>query len=117
MVITRTFVLLAASSLVAQEPASPEPVRAKPLEGDARYVEIIDVQGKVDYTDFVVVMSGSSDRQVAALAKHIDREMSQQKLKCSSVEGLPKVVPTRVTTHKEDETWTYSTPASIPKRA
>ncbi|MEC7584999.1 MAG: auracyanin family protein, partial [Planctomycetota bacterium] len=43
MVITRTLVLLAASSLVAQEPASPQPVRAKPLEGDARYVEIIDV--------------------------------------------------------------------------
>lgn len=53
-------------------------------------VVIIDVQDKVDYTDKVVVMSGSSDRQVAALAKHIESEIEGRGLgKCLATEGLP----------------------------
>ena len=61
------------------------------LDKKASRIEIIDVRGKVDYTDFVVVMSGRSDRQVAAIARGIEEDL---KLKhgtaCSGVEGLPQ---------------------------
>jgi ribosome-associated protein len=60
------------------------------LEHSALNVEIIDVRGKVDYADYVVVMSGRSDRQVSALARHIEGEL-EKKLgeRCLGVEGLP----------------------------
>lgn len=57
----------------------------------AEQVEIIDVVGKVDYADFVVLMSGRSDRQVAALAKNLAEDVRQrQGIKALSVEGLPQ---------------------------
>lgn len=60
------------------------------LERKALNVEIIDVVGKVDYADFVVVMSGRSDRQVAALAKNIEGDLREEQFRCLSVEGLPR---------------------------
>lgn len=65
-------------------------VAAVGLEHSALNVEIIDVRGKVDYADYVVVMSGRSDRQVSALARHIEAEL-EKKLgeRCLGVEGLP----------------------------
>lgn len=61
------------------------------LERKAMNVEIIGVEGKVDYADFVVVMSGRSDRQVAALAKNIQGDVKAKLgTRCLSVEGLPK---------------------------
>ena len=40
-------------------------------------VEVIDVTGKVDYADFLVVMSGTSDRHVAAIARGVDEELGR----------------------------------------
>ncbi len=60
------------------------------LDKKAQDVEIIDVTGKVDYADYVVVMSATSDRQANAIAKNIDTEMSKQKQKANSIEGLPQ---------------------------
>jgi ribosome-associated protein len=60
------------------------------LEHKALNVEIIDVRGKVDYSDYVVVMSGRSDRQVNALGRHIEDELKQKhKTRCLGVEGMP----------------------------
>jgi ribosome-associated protein len=60
------------------------------LEHKALNVEIIDVRGKVDYSDYVVVMSGRSDRQVNALGKHIEEELQQKhKARCLGIEGMP----------------------------
>ena len=60
------------------------------LEYKALNVEIIDVRGKVDYSDYVVVMSGRSDRQVNALGRHIEEELQQKhKARCLGVEGMP----------------------------
>ncbi|UJR80729.1 ribosome silencing factor [Sandaracinus amylolyticus] len=60
------------------------------LDKKAVNVEIIDVAGKVDYADYVVVMSGTSDRQVNALARGIAEDVEQKtKNKCLGVEGLP----------------------------
>ncbi len=55
----------------------------------AEQVEIIDVVGKVDYADFVLLMSGRSDRQVAALAKNLAGDVKERTgVKALSVEGL-----------------------------
>ncbi len=61
------------------------------LEKKALQVEIIDVQGKVDYADYVVVMSGRSDRQVNAIVQGIERDLrTNHGVRCLSVEGLPQ---------------------------
>lgn len=61
------------------------------LDRKAVHVEIIDVAGKVDYTDYVVVMSGRSDRQVSALAKNVEGDVkAKTRQRCLSVEGLPQ---------------------------
>jgi ribosome-associated protein len=59
------------------------------LEHKALKVEIIDVRGKVDYSDYVVIMSGRSDRQVAALARNIEATLDERGQRCIGVEGLP----------------------------
>lgn len=60
------------------------------LDKKALNVEIIDVGDKVDYADYVVVMSGTSDRQVNALARGIAEDVQEKtKNKCLGVEGLP----------------------------
>lgn len=58
------------------------------LDKKALSVEIIDVTGKVDYADYIVVMSATSDRHAGAIAKHVDTVMSQSGLPPRSIEGL-----------------------------
>ncbi len=61
------------------------------LDRKALNVEIIDVAGKVDYADYVVVMSGRSDRQVSALSKNLAGDVeAKTRHRCLSVEGLPQ---------------------------
>ncbi|GAB4201594.1 MAG: hypothetical protein OHK0013_13840 [Sandaracinaceae bacterium] len=61
------------------------------LEKKAVNVQIIDVYGKVDYADYLVVMSGRSDRQVAALARGIAEGVEQSTgERCAGIEGLPE---------------------------
>ena len=57
---------------------------------ESQRIEIIDVSGKVDYCDYVVVMSAGSDRQANAIAKNVDAEMAKRGIKANSVEGLPQ---------------------------
>jgi ribosome-associated protein len=60
------------------------------LEHKALHVEIIDVRGKVDYSDYVVVMSGRSDRQVNALGRHIEEDLKRlHDARCLGIEGMP----------------------------
>jgi ribosome-associated protein len=51
-------------------------------------LEILDVAGKVDYADFLVLMTGRSDRQVAALAQGIEEALRKKGRRPISVEGL-----------------------------
>jgi ribosome-associated protein len=60
------------------------------LDKKAVSVEIIDVTGKVDYADYVVVMSATSDRHANALAKAVDSEMAKKGINAHSIEGLPQ---------------------------
>jgi ribosome-associated protein len=60
------------------------------LEKKALGLEVLDVSGKVDYADFLVLMTGRSDRQVVALAQGIEEEVRKREHKRPlSVEGLP----------------------------
>lgn len=60
------------------------------IDKKAAEVEIIDVTGKVDYADFLVLTTGHSDRHVAAIAEAIDEALSRKGWQSISVEGLPR---------------------------
>ncbi|MEN9580948.1 MAG: hypothetical protein RJA70_3957 [Pseudomonadota bacterium] len=59
------------------------------LEKKATGVEILDVSGKVDYADFLVLMTGASDRNVAAIAREVDGMLAKHGHRSMAVEGLP----------------------------
>ena len=59
------------------------------LDKKALDVEIVDVGGKVDYADYLVLMTGRSDRHVAAIAGAVDEFLAQNGTRAISVEGLP----------------------------
>lgn len=61
------------------------------MDKKALSIEVIDVREKVDYTDYVVVMSGRSGRQVGAIAKAVQQHVKQALgVHCLGVEGLPQ---------------------------
>jgi ribosome-associated protein len=57
------------------------------LEKKALAVEILDVVGKVDYADFLVLMTGRSSRHVDSLAQEIEAACAKKKKRALSVEG------------------------------
>lgn len=59
------------------------------IEKKASGLEVIDVAGKVDYADFLVLMSGRSDRHVTALANSIEEALRKKGKRALAVEGLP----------------------------
>lgn len=59
------------------------------LDKKAIGLEILDVAGRVDYADFLVLMTGRSDRQVASLAQAIEEALRKKGKRPTSVEGLP----------------------------
>lgn len=58
------------------------------LEKKALDVEILDVAGKIDYADLLVLMTGTSDRHVASLVQNIEEELKKHKIRAISVEGM-----------------------------
>lgn len=63
-------------------------IAAAGLDKKAVGVEVIDVSGRVDYADFLVIMIGTSDRHVHAIAMGIEEALKRQKISALSVEGL-----------------------------
>src|SRR5438270_10074766 len=59
------------------------------LDKKAVAIEILDVVGKVDYADFLVLMTGRSHRHVDALAQGIEEACAKRKKRPLSVEGTP----------------------------
>ncbi|MFO0661856.1 MAG: ribosome silencing factor [Polyangiaceae bacterium] len=51
-------------------------------------VQIIDVVGRVDCADFIVVASGRSDRHVSAIVQGIEEDLKKAKTSVLAVEGL-----------------------------
>jgi ribosome-associated protein len=62
-------------------------IAAASLEKKAVGLEVLDVAGRVDYADFLVLMSGRSDRQVNALAEGIEEAMRLRGRRPLNVEG------------------------------
>ncbi len=60
------------------------------LDKKASEVEILDVTGKVDYADFLVLMTGQSDRHVATIAEAVEEQVEKLGFRAISVEGLPR---------------------------
>jgi ribosome-associated protein len=59
------------------------------IDKKASGLEVIDVAGRVDYADFLVLMSGRSDRHVAALSAAIEEALRKRNRRALAVEGLP----------------------------
>ena len=59
------------------------------IDKKASGLEVIDVAGRVDYADFLVLMSGRSDRHVAALSAAIEEALRKKGKRALAVEGLP----------------------------
>jgi ribosome-associated protein len=59
------------------------------LDKKATEIEIIDVAGKVDYADYLVLMTGQSDRHVSAIADAVDGALEKGGWHAISIEGLP----------------------------
>jgi ribosome-associated protein len=60
------------------------------LDKKALELDIIDVRGKVDYADFLVLMTGTSDRHVASIARGIEEDLHKAGHKALVVEGLTR---------------------------
>ncbi|MFO0617183.1 MAG: ribosome silencing factor [Polyangiaceae bacterium] len=58
------------------------------LDKKALGIEVLDVTGRVDYADYLVIMTGSSDRHVLAIASGIEEALAKKNHKPLSVEGL-----------------------------
>jgi ribosome-associated protein len=59
------------------------------LDKKAVGLELLDVAGKIDYADFIVLMTGRSDRHVQALAQGIEDELRKKGKRALSIEGIP----------------------------
>jgi ribosome-associated protein len=75
------------ASEAARETATAIAVAA--LDKKAVGVEVLDVAGKVDYADFLVIMTGRSDRHAQALAQGIEEALRKKGVRPVAVEGLP----------------------------
>ncbi len=58
------------------------------LEKKANDVRALDVRERSSFTDFFLLCSGSSDRQVAAVARHIEDTLRKDGVRALGVEGL-----------------------------
>jgi len=60
----------------------------KSLDDDkAQDIVVIDLAGKTDIADFMVIATGTSQRQVGAMAEHLRDRIKTQTLRSVSVEG------------------------------
>ncbi len=59
------------------------------LDKKASAVDIIDVTGKVDYADYLVLMTGLNERHVAAIARAVDDHLHKNGTHSVATEGLP----------------------------
>ncbi len=60
------------------------------IDKKALGIEIIDVVGKVDYADYLVLMTGTSDRHASSIARGIEEHLTKAGHKPLSVEGQQK---------------------------
>lgn len=86
----------AASKAAPLRPTTPEHTRRVALlaaqaglDKKATDVQVVDVAGKVDYADYLVLMTGRSDRHVSAIAGSVDELLARNGTRAIFIEGLP----------------------------
>jgi ribosome-associated protein len=57
------------------------------LEKKAEEVVVLDLRGVSGYTDFLVIGSGQSDRQIEAIAESVEKELKSQGHRVVGTEG------------------------------
>jgi ribosome-associated protein len=67
-----------------------ELVRVSLEDDKAEDLVVIDLAGKSDIADYMVVATGQSQRQVGAMADHLQRKFKASGLKGTAVEGLER---------------------------
>ena len=67
-----------------------ELVRASLEDDKAEDLVVIDLAGKSDMADYMVVATGQSQRQVGAMADHLQRKLKASGVKRIAVEGLAR---------------------------
>ncbi len=65
-----------------------EPYFTAVLGRKAAKVVALDVRALTSIADAFIICSGRSNRQVSAIAEHIERELKKQKIRPLSVEGV-----------------------------
>ena len=65
-------------------------VEASLDDDKAQDVVVIDLAGKTDFADFMVIASGTSQRQVNTMAQHLREKMKALGLEGISLEGAPQ---------------------------
>ncbi|MBI5500900.1 MAG: ribosome silencing factor [Deltaproteobacteria bacterium] len=58
------------------------------LDKGARSIQILDLRGKADYADMLVLCSGNSTRQVSGIADAVEKDLLRSKVRAASVEGM-----------------------------
>jgi ribosome-associated protein len=58
------------------------------IEKKAIALEILDVAGRVDYADFLVIMTGRSDRHAQSLTQGIEDALRKKGVRPTAIEGL-----------------------------
>lgn len=66
------------------------PLRAAELLADKKVQDLVvyDVREILSYTDFLVVATGTSDRQVMAAAANVELTLKKEETRCLAVEGM-----------------------------
>lgn len=67
---------------------SPGPIIRAALTRKVKDLVVLDVRNSPAITDFIVIMSGTSDRQVIGIAEHIEETMSKEKIHPLGKEGM-----------------------------
>jgi len=62
-------------------------VEASLDDDKAQNVVVIDLEGKTDFADFLVIASGTSQRQVGAMSEHLRVKLKSAGLKGLAIEG------------------------------
>ena len=73
--------------MTAEFEAALEPYFTAVLGRKAAKVVALDVHALTSIADAFIICSGRSNRQVSAIAEHIERELKKQKIRPLSVEG------------------------------
>lgn len=55
----------------------------------AQDVVVLDLRALVGFTDYFVICTGRSDRQVQAIAEHLEKQCKGLAFKARAIEGLP----------------------------